>query len=182
MKKIILLFLINLCILSCTSNQKIKNPSLLKNKNFSYKNYVFNNSKKINKETNWNQIILSLINELLKEFSFKENQSLLINSIKNNTNIFIPNKYITNMISDIIKRKNIITISPEQINETYKKIGLLKEDNLISCAKEIMLARYIHSKYVLCLEIFSYHDKKLIEIKLIETKSGEIFYKKTSEF
>ncbi|WMY97051.1 MAG: penicillin-binding protein activator LpoB [Arsenophonus sp.] len=129
------------------------------------------------KKINWLKIIMPLTNELEKVAKIKFGKVLLINPIKNNTDLSIPSLQITNIIVNLIDHQNIFKLIPEYILINARKIlGLSEEDNLITRSKAIGLARYLQADYVLYSVISGNQNNKNFEIQIMDVHTGEIFW------
>ncbi|WP_348665998.1 penicillin-binding protein activator LpoB [Arsenophonus symbiont of Ornithomya chloropus] len=135
------------------------------------------------KKINWLQIIMPLTNELAKFSGFQFNKVLLINPIKNNTNLSIPLLQVRNIIIDLINNQNIFKLVPEYVLiNTRKILGLSEEDSLITRSKAIGLARYLQADYVLYSVISGNKKNKKIEMQIMNTHTGEIFWSASNNY
>ncbi|WMY96440.1 MAG: penicillin-binding protein activator LpoB [Arsenophonus sp.] len=129
------------------------------------------------KKNNWLQIIMPLTNELEKFANITFGKVLLINPIKNNTDLSIPLLQVSNIIFDLINNQNIFKLIPEYILTNARKIlGLSEEDSLITRSKAIGLARYLQADYVLYSVISGNKKNKKFEIQIMNANTGEIFW------
>ncbi|WMY94705.1 MAG: penicillin-binding protein activator LpoB [Arsenophonus sp.] len=129
------------------------------------------------KTINWIPIIMPLTNELAKVSGLKFNKVLLINPIKNNTNLSVPLVKVNDIIINLINNQNIFKLVPEYVLKNTRKIlGLSEEDSLITRSKAIGLARYLQADYVLYSVISGNQENKKFEMQIMNVHTGEIFW------
>ncbi|WMY95556.1 MAG: penicillin-binding protein activator LpoB [Arsenophonus sp.] len=129
------------------------------------------------KKINWLQIIMPLTNELKKVADIQFGKVLLINPIKNNTDLQIPLLQVSNIIVNLINDHNTFKLIPEYILINARKIlGLSEEDSLITRSKAIGLARYLQADYVLYSVISGNQKNKKFEMQIMNAHTGEIFW------
>jgi len=159
------LFFIN----SCSFFKNIKNTqSLLEKQQCFFLNF----------EKNIENIILEILNN--KDIFFSKKISLYINSLKNESNIFLENKTLINTIKYIIfkNKKKIKILDTKSINHTKRKLGLSQDNRTLNANEAILLSRDNHMTYYLDTCIIGKNESFFLKVQLILVKTGEIiFYK-----
>lgn len=98
-----------------------------------------------------------------------ERHTILIDQIKNTTNISIPLESITTSIQYFLKNNKIKSIPLNKV------VILSNNDNSINfTGKTVIIARYINANYILYTDIYEYLNNYKIRIQLVEVTNGEI--------
>ncbi|MFP3013381.1 MAG: penicillin-binding protein activator LpoB [Arsenophonus sp. NC-QC1-MAG3] len=126
------------------------------------------------KTINWLTAIIPLANQLVQAKGVESGKVLLIDSIKNNTNISIQS------IDDIINAVNnqhVFKLVPQDVVVNARKaLGLSQEDSLVTRSKSIGLARYVQADYVLYSVISGNQQQSEIKMQLMAAQTGEILW------
>ncbi|MFP3028948.1 MAG: penicillin-binding protein activator LpoB [Arsenophonus sp.] len=126
------------------------------------------------KTINWSTAIVSLANQLAQAPGVESGKVLLIDSIKNNTNISIQS---TDAIINIVNNQHVFKLVPQYVVANARKaLGLSKEDSLVTRSKAIGLARYVQADYVLYSVISGNQQQSEIEMQLMAAQTGEILW------
>ncbi|MDT9587184.1 MAG: penicillin-binding protein activator LpoB [Candidatus Arsenophonus melophagi] len=127
------------------------------------------------------QAVLPLVNQLISSPWVKSGRILLIDLIKNNTNMSIQAMQATDAIINVINNQHVFKLVPQSVVLSARKaFGLSLEDSLVTRSKSIGLARYVQADYVLYSVISGNQKKSKIDMQLIETQSGEILWTGTN--
>ncbi|MFV9997408.1 MAG: penicillin-binding protein activator LpoB [Arsenophonus endosymbiont of Dermacentor nuttalli] len=133
------------------------------------------------KTVDWSAAIIPLANQLVQAPGIESGKVLLIDSIKNNTNISIQSMQATNTIIDVINKKNVFKLAPQDVVANARKaLGLSQEDSLVTRSKAIGLARYVQADYVLYSVISGNQQQSEIEMQLMGAQTGEILWSGTN--
>lgn len=173
-KNLIFFFIFLLCINSC-SLLKIKKSSLKEsNTSTENTNIIFLNFKNAIEN-----ITLEMSND--KNIFFSKKISLYVNMLRNESNIFLENKKLTNIIKNqILKKINVFNIiNTNQINQSKKELGISKDNNFLNASIAMLLARNNNATYYLDSSVVVDNKSLKLKIKLILVKTGEIIFYKT---
>jgi len=173
-KNLIFFFIFLLCINSC-SLLKIKKSSLKEsNTSTENTNIIFLNFKNAIEN-----ITLEMSND--KNIFFSKKISLYVNMLRNESNIFLENKKLTNVIKNqILKKINVFNIiNTNQINQSKKELGISKDNNFLNASIAMLLARNNNATYYLDSSVVVDNKSLKLKIKLILVKTGEIIFYKT---
>ncbi|WAI17573.1 MAG: hypothetical protein OWM53_01825 [Buchnera aphidicola (Aphis craccivora)] len=173
-KNLIFFFIFLLCINSC-SLLKIKKSSLKEsNTSTENTNIIFLNFKNAIEN-----ITLEMSND--KNIFFSKKISLYVNMLRNESNIFLENKKLTNVIKNqILKKINVFNIiNTNQINQSRKELGISKDNNFLNASIAMLLARNNNATYYLDSSVVVDNKSLKLKIKLILVKTGEIIFYKT---
>ena len=133
------------------------------------------------KTVDWSAAIIPLANQLVQAPGIESGKVLLIDSIKNNTNMSIQSMQATNTIIDVINKKNVFKLAPQDVVANARKaLGLSQEDSLVTRSKAIGLARYVQADYVLYSVISGNQQQSEIEMQLMGAQTGEILWSGTN--
>ncbi|HGJ5877272.1 MAG TPA: penicillin-binding protein activator LpoB [Arsenophonus sp.] len=133
------------------------------------------------KTVDWSAAIIPLANQLVQAPGIELGKVLLIDSIKNNTNMSIQSMQATNIIIDVINNKNVFKLVPQDVVASARKaLGLSQEDSLVTRSKAIGLARYVQADYVLYSVISGNQKQSEIEMQLMGAQTGEILWSGTN--
>ncbi|QCI18894.1 hypothetical protein D9V64_01815 [Buchnera aphidicola (Aphis nerii)] len=175
-KNIIFFLIILLYINSCSFLKQ--NKSYLKKNNNSEKN---KNLIFLNFDNAIENIILEMSHD--QNIFFSKKILLYINILKNESNIFLENKKLTNSIREKIKKINKITIiNSNQIKKTKKELGLSENNKFLNTSTAILIARKNNATYYLDSKIIKNNKLLILEVKLIFVKTGEIIFHKIKKF
>lgn len=129
------------------------------------------------KTVDWSTAVIPLANQLVQAPGVKSGNVLLIDSIKNNTNMSIQSMQATNAIIDAVNNQNVFKLVPQDVVANARKaLGLLQEDSLVTRSKDISLARYVQADYVLYSIIYGNQQQSEIEMQLMGAQTGEILW------
>ncbi|MGP1923765.1 MAG: penicillin-binding protein activator LpoB [Arsenophonus sp. NEOnobi-MAG3] len=118
--------------------------------------------------------IISLANQLVQAPGVESGKVLLIDSIKNNTNISIQS---TDAIIDVVNKQHVFKLVPQYVVANARKaLGLSQEDSLVTRSKAIGLARYVQADYVLYSVISGNQQQSEIKMQLMAAQTGEILW------
>ncbi|QCI22802.1 hypothetical protein [Buchnera aphidicola] len=131
---------------------------------------------------NFDSTTENIISEILKSKNiFIANNTLFfIDLLKNETDMFIDTKKLTDSIKNKIIKKNhtISFLKKEIIEKNKKELGVLKNKNTLDTSTALLLSRNNHAKYYLYSCISGKNKLFSLEIKLILVKTGEIVFMK----
>lgn len=135
----------------------------------------------LNFQNTMKNIVLEISND--KSIFFSKKISLYINMLRNESNIFLENKKLTNIIKQqILNKINMLyLINNNQINKSKKALGISEEEKFVNTSTAILLARNNHAAYYLDSSITKSDQKLLLNIQLILVKTGEIIFRRTRE-
>lgn len=124
----------------------------------------------------WKPVILKMLQEVFFFENINNNNVLLVNVIKNNTNGKIQTHKITNLLINCIienvKKYKVIRI--EQLYFAYRKLGVFPEDSINSYGFSIDIAHYLKADYLLYSIVYGDVLHPIVELQLIFVKTGEI--------
>lgn len=173
-KNLIFFFIILLNIHSCSYFENTKNSLKESNSSKINTNLIF---------LNFTNAIENIISEMSndQDIFFSKKISLYINTLRNESNIFLENNTLTKAIKNKILKKiktfNVITCS--QVNKSKIELGLSTDNNSLNTSIAILLARNNNAEYYLDSSIIKNDKKLLLKVKLILVKTGEIIFHKT---
>lgn len=124
----------------------------------------------------WKTFLLSMLQNVCFFNDIILDGVLLVNIVKNNTDIVFPIMRITNILIELIL-KNTSTysvINIDKLYSTYRTLEIFPEDNLNSYEFSIEIANYLKADYVLYSSISKDSEDLNLELQLILTKTGEI--------
>lgn len=125
---------------------------------------------------NWRMILSEMLQSPLFFDDVPSDSLVLVNIIKNNTNIFIQTTKITSILIELIKSntKKCNIINMEQLYHAYRELEISSEEILNSYAFSIEIANYLKADYVIYGIAYENTCKLNIELQLILSKTGEI--------
>lgn len=133
------------------------------------------------KTVDWSTAVIPLANQLVQAPGVESDKVLLIDSIKNNTNMSIQSMQATDAIIDAVNNKNVFKLVPQDVVVNARKaLGLSQEDSLVTRSKAIGLARYVQADYVLYSVISGDQQQSEIEMQLMGAQTGEILWSGTN--
>ncbi|WP_193201186.1 hypothetical protein [Buchnera aphidicola] len=173
-KSSVFLFIILLCINSCSLFQTTHISLKESNTAEENTNLIFLNFK-----NSIENIISEMSND--KSIFFSKKISLYINILRNESNIFLENKKLTNVINNQVSKKinTFSIINANQINKSKKELGLSEKNQFLNISTAILLARNNNATYYLDSSIIIDNKSLLLKIKLILVQTGEIIFYKT---
>ncbi|WGL97295.1 penicillin-binding protein activator LpoB [Arsenophonus sp. aPb] len=129
------------------------------------------------KTVDWSTAVIPLANQLVQAPGVESGKVLLIDSIKNNTNMAIQSMQATDAIIDAVNNQNVFKLVPQDVVANARKaLGLSQEDSLVTRSKAIGLARYVQADYVLYSVISGNQQQSEIEMQLMGAQTGEILW------
>lgn len=133
------------------------------------------------KTVDWSTTVIPLANQLVQAPGVESGKVLLIDSIKNNTNMSIQLMPATDAIIDAVNNQNVFKLVPQDVVANARKaLGLSQEDSLVTRSKAIGLARYVQDDYVLYSVISGNQQQSEIEMQLMGAQTGEILWSGTN--
>ncbi|HGJ5874310.1 MULTISPECIES: penicillin-binding protein activator LpoB [Arsenophonus] len=133
------------------------------------------------KTVDWSTTVIPLANQLVQAPGVESGKVLLIDSIKNNTNMSIQLMPATDAIIDAVNNQNVFKLVPQDVVANARKaLGLSQEDSLVTRSKAIGLARYVQADYVLYSVISGNQQQSEIEMQLMGAQTGEILWSGTN--
>lgn len=133
---------------------------------------------KINK-IDWYFSLFLIVKELILIPNIQDGSLLFISKIKNDTNGDLFSNNITSILINILsKYDKFIIIDNSKIIDAYHTLGLIQEDNLECCSKNIWLGRYLNVKYLLYSIMSGDILQPNLLVKLILVDTGEIVWSK----
>ncbi|HGJ5884345.1 penicillin-binding protein activator LpoB [Arsenophonus sp.] len=129
------------------------------------------------KTVDWSTAVIPLAHQLVQAQGVESGKVLLIDSIKNNTNMSIQSMQATDAIIDAVNNQNVFKLVPQDVVANARKaLGLSQEDSLVTRSKAIGLARYVQADYVLYSVISGNQQQSEIEMQLMAAQTGEILW------
>ncbi|SPP31413.1 Penicillin-binding protein activator LpoB [Arsenophonus endosymbiont of Aleurodicus floccissimus] len=129
------------------------------------------------KTVDWSTVVIPLAHQLVQAQGVESGKVLLIDSIKNNTNMSIQSMQATDAIIEAVNNQNVFKLVPQDVvANTRKALGLSQEDSLVTRSKAIGLARYVQADYVLYSVISGNQQQSEIEMQLMAAQTGEILW------
>ncbi|RXK34436.1 penicillin-binding protein activator LpoB [Arsenophonus endosymbiont of Bemisia tabaci Asia II 3] len=129
------------------------------------------------KTVDWSTAVIPLAHQLVQAQGIESGMVLLIDSIKNNTNMSIQSMQATDAIIEAVNNQNVFKLVPQDVVANARKaLGLSQEDSLVTRSKAIGLARYVQADYVLYSVISGNQQQSEIEMLLIAAQTGEILW------
>lgn len=129
------------------------------------------------KTVDWSTAVIPLAHQLVQAQGVESGKVLLIDSIKNNTNMSIQSMQATDAIIEAVNNQNVFKLVPQDVVANARKtLGLSQEDSLVTRSKAIGLARYVQADYVLYSVISANQQQSEIEMQLMAAQTGEILW------
>jgi len=129
------------------------------------------------KTVDWSTAVIPLAHQLVQAQGVESGKVLLIDSIKNNTNMSIQSMQATDAIIEAVNNQNVFKLVPQDVVANARKaLGLSQEDSLVTRSKAIGLARYVQADYVLYSVISGNQQQSEIEMQLMAAQTGEILW------
>lgn len=136
--------------------------------------------------TNWQPIIKTLIDKLLKIKDIQDNNLLLISDVKNNSNHYVSTTEVNKLIFNLLSEQNIFNIIDKAtINQSKLILGIPYDDASISRNKMITLANDVKANYILFTSINQVPDLQSesadVRLELLSVESGKVIKQFTTE-
>ncbi|WP_063656660.1 penicillin-binding protein activator LpoB [Candidatus Arsenophonus triatominarum] len=129
------------------------------------------------KTVDWSTAVIPLAHQLVQAQGVESGKVLLIDSIKNNTNMSIQSMQATDAIIEAVNNQNVFKLVPQDVVANARKaLGLSQEDSLVTRSKAIGLARYVQADYVLYSVISGNQQQSEIGMQLMAVQTGEILW------
>lgn len=129
------------------------------------------------KTVDWSTAVIPLAHQLVQAQGIESGKVLLIDSIKNNTNMSIQSMQATDVIIEAVNNQNVFKLVPQDVVANARKaLGLSQEDSLVTRSKAIGVARYVQADYVLYSVISCNQQQSEIEMQLMAAQTGEILW------
>lgn len=132
------------------------------------------------KTVDWSTALIPLAHQLVQAQGVESGKVLLIDSIKNNTNMSIQSiqsMQATDAIIEAVNNQNVFKLVPQDVVANARQaLGLSQEDSLVTRSKAIGLARYVQADYVLYAVISGNQQQSEIEMQLMAAQTGEILW------
>lgn len=167
-----------LILSGCVSNLKrlVTLESYVKTENYQSNSKLVPHQTKI-KELDFHRSLKILVSQMLDTREISIGSSLLIDSIKNNTNgMWIPEE-VTFLLRTIIQKTSHFHIVTEaRLENLRKRLGLSPEDSFNSRSKAIGLARILNAQYLLHCDFRGDMQSPRLDMQIILVKTGEIVW------
>ncbi len=178
MKKYLLTVLSGLILSGCVSH--IQKPEILELSKEGESRHLNGEMKppqpKI-QEFDWINTLHPLVNQILKIKGITEGDSLLLDSINNNTSGILQTEKATSVLYKEFESSTTFHVVPQsRLIDAKKILGLSLEDSFSSLSKSIGLARIVNSEYVLYSDLIGDVRSPNLDMQLILVQTGEIIW------
>lgn len=129
------------------------------------------------KTIDWQGAFAPLLQQMAATQGINPGSTLLVNTLKNNTNGNLPTGNATDALYTALSANGKFALIPQaQMSAAKQTLGLSADDSLETRGKAIGLARYVNAQYVLYSDASGDAKSPALELQLILVQSGEIIW------
>lgn len=125
----------------------------------------------------WPISLEAMAENLIKDGVVNKDEPVLLNNVKNNSNIDLDTVKLTSQLKDVIEStKRFMMIPEDKLTEARQALDLQDDDSLNTRSKAIGLARYLTVPYILYTTIEGKDLELSLSSQIMQVQTGELIW------